>query len=147
METIHEKFEDSTVLDVSQAQPSPKASPEQLAQASKPSLHQQIDVMAIEAETLLLSMQATHRLLKEDTQSFIDIRLDQRIAIFTQMTKIFHEAIKDDVNNKTEILTMNGVEIMSDIVSFILAQAVERTSKVKSLIDGKLQVPTGDRAH
>lgn len=50
--------------------------------------------MAIEAETLLLSMQATHRLLKEDTQSFIDIRLDQRIAIFTQMTKILNLSFK-----------------------------------------------------
>ena len=37
-------------------------------------------------------------------------------------TKIFHEAIiAEDANNKTEILTMNGVEIMSDIASFILA--------------------------
>lgn len=38
--------------------------------------NQEINIKAIEAETLLLSMQATHKLLEEDTQSFIDIRLD-----------------------------------------------------------------------
>lgn len=57
-------------------------------------------------------------------------------------TKIFHEAIiKDDVNNKTEILTMNGVEIMSDIASFILANTF-KTPKicVKNKQDERQQV-------
>jgi len=54
----------------------------------------EIDVMAIEAETLLHSIQATYRLLKEDTQSFIDIRLDQRIEIFTQMTQILNLSMR-----------------------------------------------------
>ena len=44
-------------------------------------------------------------------------------------TKIFYEAIKDDVNNKTEILTMNGVEIMNDIVNFILSKAKQSTAE------------------
>ena len=52
-------------------------------------------------------------------------------------TKIFHEAImKDDVNNKTEIFTMNGVEIMSDIVSFILANTF-KAPKMRPKSDGK----------
>jgi len=54
--------------------------------------------------------------LKKPTQFTYD-RETQELVYFG--TKIFHEAM-DDVNNKTEILTMNGVEIMSDIVSFIL---------------------------
>ena len=41
--------------------------------------------------------------------------------------------MKDDVNNKTEILTMNGVEIMSDIVSFILSNTFKAPKlRVKS---------------
>ena len=48
----------------------------------------------IEAETLLLSMKAIGRLLKEDTQSFIDVNLMQRIKIFTQMTQILNLSVQ-----------------------------------------------------
>jgi len=34
--------------------------------------------------------------------------------------KIMHLAINSDKDNKKEILTMNGVEIIGDIVQFIL---------------------------
>lgn len=44
--------------------------------------------------------------------------------------------MKDDVNNKTEIFTMNGVEIMSDIVSFILANTF-KAPKLRLKSDGK----------
>ena len=33
------------------------------------------------------------------------------------------------MNNKTEILTMNGVEIMNDIVNFILSKAKQSTAE------------------
>ena len=62
--------------------------------ANMPQQFSEIDVTAIEAETLLLSMKAIGRLLKEDTQSFIDIRLDQRIMIFTQMTQILNLSVQ-----------------------------------------------------
>jgi hypothetical protein len=34
--------------------------------------------------------------------------------------KIIHRAIHKDQDNKKEILTMNGVEIMADIMNYIL---------------------------
>ena len=52
-----------------------------------------IDVTAIEAETLLLSMKAIDRLLKDNTQSFSEIRLEQRIEIFTKMTQILNLSV------------------------------------------------------
>lgn len=48
---------------------------------------------AIEAETLLLSMKAIDRLLKDNTQSFSEIRLEQRIEIFTKMTQILNLSV------------------------------------------------------
>ena len=55
--------------------------------------YEDIDVTAIEAETLLLSMKAIDRLLKDNTQSFSEIRLEQRIEIFTKMTQILNLSV------------------------------------------------------
>ena len=92
MSIIHERNEDSVVHETIRESEidNTNASPKQQEYES----HQEITVTAAEAETLLLSMQATHKLLEEDTQSFIDIRLEQRIEIFTQMTQILNLSFK-----------------------------------------------------
>ena len=44
--------------------------------------------------------------------------------------------MKDELNNKTEILTMNGVEVMSDIASFILSNTF-KTPRLRIKNDGQ----------
>jgi len=86
MSIIHENIEDSVIEEIdiaSRANGSAVATPSKAQEKTEYESHQEINIKAIEAETVLLSMQATHKLLEEDTQSFIDIRLEQRIEIFT----------------------------------------------------------------
>ena len=100
MSVIHEKInEESVLLDMSQNPPEVPISPKRDSEYEQ---YQEINIKAIEAQTLLLSMQATHKLLEEDTQSFIDIRLEQRIEIFTQMTQILNLSFKlyDFIDNR-----------------------------------------------
>ena len=64
MSVIHESnLEHSMLLSDFPKEPETPFSPK----AQKFESHQEIQITAIEAETLLLSMQATHRLLEEDT--------------------------------------------------------------------------------
>ena len=60
MSVIHEKNEDSIVVDGGKDNELPPMSPKEAPVFES---HQEINITAIEAETLLLSMQATHRLL------------------------------------------------------------------------------------
>ena len=57
-------------------------------------------------------------------------------------TKIFHEAIMKDANknNMTEILTMNGVELMSCIVGFILENTFKTPKGIKKNIQLQREV-------
>ena len=57
---------------------------DQDAQQSK----ERITIDRIEAKTLNLAVESTTTLLNEDIQAFVDLPLEQRIRIFTQMSQI-----------------------------------------------------------
>lgn len=65
-------------------------------------------------------MEATNKLLKEDTQSFIDIKLNTRIAIFTQMTQILNLSFKlydliEDRSLKSQQLINQRVKMQNSV--------------------------------
>ena len=67
-----------------------------------------------------MSMEATNKLLKEDTQSFIDIKLNTRIAIFTQMTQILNLSFKlydliEDRSLKSQQLINQRVKMQNSV--------------------------------
>ena len=49
--------------------------------------------------------------------------------------KIMHRAIHTDQDNKKEILTMNGVEIMADIMNYILDNSFKAPHQENKDID------------